>query len=341
MSNSVKNSTPSNLTDWLRPHLRWVTVPSWLLSGVFHGVLASLIIFLAQLPSCRTDIAGDDGDAYRTVGIHVRTPDNSSEAEESPEATENTDVAYEKPFEIEDPVPDMTPPVALELPQTEIAPPRIGVGSVPVPNSVGVNDLLQPNQSANSASPSRPPSAVPGGTSFMGLKDVGKTFVYVIDRSQSMASDNAFAAAKAELLASVAHLDKNQQFQIIFYDTNVEVLKPRNGRFDMFWGTDAQRMQVSGRLSAIGIGGGTNHLPAITRALEFRPDVIYLLTDGDAEQALSAAELAEIKRMSRGTRINCIEFGRSFEPAIKGEANFLRKLSSDSRGKYIYINVKR
>ena len=329
----------SNLTDWLRPQLKWVTVPSWLLSGVFHFALGAAVVFLAQMPSCRTDIAGDEGESFRLVNIHTRS-DQPEEAE-SQESVTSADVAYEDPFDVSDAVPELTPPVAPQLPETEIPPPRIGVANIPLPSTVGANDLLQPNTAPNQLLDTGEGGPLAGGTSFMGLKDVGKKFVYVIDRSTSMGNDGAFAAAKSELMASLQHLDKTQQFLIIFYSTTVDVLTPRDGRVDMFWGTDSQRLQVSGQLQSMIEGGGTHHLPALTKALEARPDVIYFLTDGDSETALSAAEIEEVKRNCRGTRINCVEFGRLPEAAIKGSANFLQKLADETHGQYRYINVRR
>lgn len=339
MSTPLANSNRPNLTDWLRLQLKWVTVPSWLLSGVFHFALGALVVFFSQLPSCRADIAGDEGESFRKVGIHVKSEQaEETEVEQSPAAA---DVTYADPFEVTEAVPELTPPVAPVLPTTEIAPPRIGVANIPLPTTVGANDLLQPNSALAQSTDTGVANPVSGGTSFMGLKDVGKKFVYVIDKSTSMGNDNAFAAAKAELLASLQHLDKTQQFLIIFYSTTVDVLTPRDGRFDMFWGTDSQRLQVSGQLQSVREGGGTRHLPALTKALEARPDVIYFLTDGDAETALTAGEIDEVKRRCRGTRINCVEFGRLQEAPIQGQANFLQKLADETQGQYRYINVRR
>ncbi|MEW4489919.1 VWA domain-containing protein [Thalassoglobus sp. JC818] len=346
MSPSARDNSPSQLTDWLRVQLRWVTVPSWLISGLFHIALAALIVFLTQLPSCRGDLSGDDGESFRDVGIHVRPAKNEADSDsetELDETSESSDLVYENPLKFEEPLLDTTPPVELQLPSIDIPNPVIGAGSVPVPSSVPTQELVKPNLRNDSPSSSNPSGGdVAGGTSFMGIRDVGKSFVFVIDRSYSMDNDGALAAAKSELLASLSQLDENQQFQIIFYSNEAEVLRPRDDRFDMFWGTDAQRMQVSGRLKSIFASGGTDHLPALSRALNFRPDVIYLLTDGAAESALDSSDMNEIKRLNRsGTRINCIEFGRSSEPAIKGEANFLWQIAHRNQGKYVYVNVNR
>lgn len=344
MPSTLPNSNSGQLSDWLRPHLKWITVPSWLLSGLFHAILAAAIIIISQLPSCRGDIGGDEGESFRDVGIHIRSSDSANNEESESESDEEpSEVVYENPLTIPEPETDSAPPVALQLPKMETLLPRIGVGAIPVPVTNSANDLLQPSDNSNPRPTSLGSGApVAGGTSFIGIEDVGRRFVYVIDRSFSMDNDGALQAAKTELLASLARLNETQQFQIIFYSGTFDVLKPRDGRFDMFWGTDAQRMQVSGRLRSIAAKGGTHHLPALNKALEGNPDVIYLLTDGAAETALTGYELNQIKKRNRsGTHIHCIEFGRTTRPALDGAGNFLRELAKQNQGQYVYRNVKR
>jgi hypothetical protein len=155
-----------------------------------------------------------------------------------------------------------------------------------------------------------------------------------------MADDSALQAAKAELLASLQQLDEKQQFQIIFYNNDFVVMDTRGGRFDVFTGTDAQRMKVAEQIREIGPAGGTRHLPALIEALKFRPDVIFLLTDGAAESALDRRDLEEIRRHNRhGSRIHCIEFGRSSKSMLGEAGNFLKDLARQNDGRYVYRNL--
>lgn len=338
----IPKASPNRIVDWLRPQLRWITVPSWLFSGFFHCALAAAVLVISQLPSCQADMQGDEGEAFRDVGIHVRSTMTDATPDEAEVSDDSPDVVYENPLTLPEPVVNDAPPVELPLPQLDTAPPIIGVGKIPLPNSIASTDLLQPNPPRPNSTGSGVGTPVAGGTSFLGIEDVGRRFVYVIDRSFSMENDGALQAAKAELQSSLLRLNETQQFQIIFYSNGYDVLRPRDQQFDFFYGTDVQRLQVSNRLRSIRASGGTDHLPAILEALRGNPDVIYLLTDGAAETALKAAELDQIKRRNRGgTRIHCIEFGRSSRPAIEGEANFLRRLAKQSQGQYVYRNVKR
>lgn len=178
-------------------------------------------------------------------------------------------------------------------------------------------------------------------TTFMGIQDHGQRIGYVIDRSFSMDNDSALQSAIIELLRSISQLDASQHFQIIFYSNSFEVLSPTGQDSDFFEGTDSQRNLVIRRLRSISAKGGTHHLPAINKALEGNPDVIYLLTDGAAETALAGYELNQIKKRNRsGTHIHCIEFGRTAKPVLDGERNFLKKLSEQNQGQYVYHNIR-
>ena len=81
-----------------------------------------------------------------------------------------------------------------------------------------------------------------------------------------------------------------------------------------------------------------HHLPDRLLALEFEPDVIFLLSDG-ASKEMNAAELKKISRLNRrGTHIHCVEFGTS--PPSKLVPNFLMKLAAQNQGTHSFHNVK-
>jgi len=333
------------ISDWLGPHLRWITVPSWLLSAFVHVGLAILLIVLAQTPSCRSDIAGDDGESIREVGIYVRENITPVEAPESPatEVIPEPDVAPPTPTVSApgpaQPVPD-APPVALPVPVTP-SPPVLGIGGPPEVPNLAASSVLRPSMDGGAAPPST--NGGPRATSFMGVSDAGRKFVYVIDRSFSMENYGALRAAKLELASSLERLDETQQFQIIFYNTKVLKLKPSTKRFEMFRGTDQQRSDARNQMSAVLPDGGTAHLPALLEALKMSPDVVFLLTDG-ATPGLTAADMAEIDRKNRsGARIHCIEFGEGpqlTDAAGRDPGNFLRKLAADHAGQYRYRDMK-
>lgn len=331
---------PLRVRTALSPDFRWVALPSWIGSVFAHALLALLIVSLAQLPSCRRDMAGSEGESFRDVGIRLlpaaepkENPAPAQAEAQTPQPAASPASARELP-----PTPDQ-PPVALNLPETAQASPLIGMGRLPDSAQSQIESLVKPlGPSMATESPGGTPAV--GGTSFLGIQDVGRRFVYVIDRSFSMANDRALQAAKLELLASLQRLNESQQFQIIFYNNEFVVLDTRGGRFDVFRGTDAQRLRVSEQVAAIQPSGGTRHLPALLEALKFNPDVIFLLTDGAAESALDRRDLEDVRRHNRnGAHIHCIEFGRGARSALGEAGNFLKDLARENDGKYTYRNV--
>jgi Ca-activated chloride channel family protein len=186
------------------------------------------------------------------------------------------------------------------------------------------------------------------GTSLFGAADTGGKYVYVIDRSFSMDSTGAGPAplnvAKDELTASLQRLDEFQQFQIIFYNAEeLVVLDSSTGQEGYFWGTDTQRLSAVRQFRLIQPSGGTNHIPALERALKFAPDVVFFLTDGQ-EPPLSPAEMQHVRRLNRNARIHCIEFGegtRITGPDGIDPGNWVQKLALENGGQYIYRDVRR
>jgi von Willebrand factor type A domain len=328
-------------TDWLRPQLRWITLPSWFLSTGMHVGLLFLLIYLAQLRSCQHDIQGDGGDSWRQVGIVTRqqappsesTSADTADAETADVSTESDALASVNPVEQ---VPAAPP---IDLPQLPgISEPILGVGVTGGVTSPTLDNLVQGIMGTGHSAAASP--GEPQGTSFLGASDVGSRFVYVIDKSWSM-EGSALRAAKTELTASLQRLNEKQQFQVIFYSENVEVMQPPNSRFDLFWGTDSQRLDASNQYQSVQAHGGTNHFPALKRALELNPDVVFFLTDGK-DPPLTAGEFASIRRLNRGARIHCIEFGterRPNTPGVIDPDDWLQRLARENSGTYVYRNV--
>lgn len=187
------------------------------------------------------------------------------------------------------------------------------------------------------------------GTSGLGYNRGGKatvrvfnaegkasSFVFVFDRSSSM---NEFGgrpmrAAKNELIKSIEPLGAVHKFNIIFY--NEQPLIWKAGKTLVF-ANDINKPSAVRFIEGITASGGTRHHSALMEALSLAPEVIFFLTDGDENDAVSPGEMEEItKRNNRvNTQINVIQFGAG----TKRESGFLKKLASQNRGQYVYINA--
>lgn len=158
------------------------------------------------------------------------------------------------------------------------------------------------------AAPPRSPGAQTG---IFGLEARGNRFVYVFDRSASMAEPDGrpLAAAKEELLASLADLGESQQFHLVFYNERPTVFAPAAGRGRPIFASDENRADARRFVEGIAAVGGTRHYEAIAAALKLSPDVVFVLTDGTVEDDLAEDELGWLARAAGAARIMVVQFG--------------------------------
>ena len=183
------------------------------------------------------------------------------------------------------------------------------------------------------------PSAGYARTKLFGLEAQGAKFVYVFDRSGSMGEmgGKPLREAKKELLASLNDLDQRQQFYIVFYNEEPRMFDAGNSKGRLVWGTDDNKKQAAQFVDSIRADGGTDHMSALMVALRMRPDVVFLLTDGEQQDDPSAEDLKRIDRMNNGSaQINVIQFA-----AKPREASTLVQLAKQNRGQHIFVDISK
>ncbi|MGO9114764.1 MAG: VWA domain-containing protein [Thermoguttaceae bacterium] len=170
--------------------------------------------------------------------------------------------------------------------------------------------------------------------SLFGVKAEGSKFVYVLDRSGST-DGKLLAAAKAEILASIEKIDDVHQFQLVVYNERPKAFNPAGPNGQLAFGNDANRAEVKKFLSSFEADGGTDHMAALSMAIRMRPDVIFLLTDGD-KPLVGARELDRIDRIGPGIIIHTIQFG---EGPHRDAHGWMGKLAHQSGGEYRYVDT--
>ena len=321
------------------------TVPSWIVSICLHGTL--MFCFAVGLQSCERGQSGASEENYRDVGIYVKDaaeqPENNAADETTDSPAPEVSPANTETIPTEDELADATtkslanlPASLVELPKTDTVA-VIGAGqplSMPAPATAA--NVLE--STAGAPVPTTTQSTKHGETSFFDIKAAGTRFVYVVDQSSSMGFYGQLLVAKGEVVASLQSLDSTQQFQVIFYNTRYREMSLSNLAPSLWWATEIRRNQARQYLSSVGPEGGTLHMPALKKALSYRPEHIFFLTDADQPQ-LSAADLNEIKKFNQGrTAIHAIEFGRGGNLEID---NFLKRLARENNGSYRYRDVTR
>lgn len=150
--------------------------------------------------------------------------------------------------------------------------------------------IAAPSQ-ASSISQQMSKAGAPGnkmveGAEFFGSKAVGNRFVYIVDASPSMRRDRAFDAAKEEILRSLRSMKPKQRFAILFFGGTLETLELDPGeKIDQPQSATPENIEKAIRwLAKITIQkDGKPPIDAVKSALDFQPDGIFLLFDGDTK----------------------------------------------------------
>ena len=304
-------------------------LPSWLVSLVVH---LTLVLLLATLT-----VIGEGGFDRHTIVLDTQTA--------GPEGTADDELlaaSLEMPSEL-------TTPQEVEF----TAPDFTEVTDVAVDASAPIEMLdFAPRQTGAAEAEAVAPTgkgAAPAQTAIFGLQGEGTDFVYVFDRSQSMNSTFSFSsegetvfsitplqAAKAELLRSLGDLGTDNRFHILFYNHEMWMFDPgRGSQRGLIVGTDENKRRAASFIASVYGDGRTRHVPPLEAAIRMRPDVIFLLTDGEDKDDPTPAELARLRKLNKGrTKINVIQF--CFEPRTDGA---LVTLANENGGRHIFMHV--
>jgi hypothetical protein len=308
---------------------------AWAFSLVFHLTATALLGI-----SVHRAHRGAAQSATMTIGLVLdRTPEESaSEAGEPINASISVAPTPQEPLPVSLPVEAPRPEIRVEVPRVEPAPTQEAETPRPQPEPASKAGGASASRSGRSGTSRGGRFGMFGASatqvSVFGVKGTGTKFVYLFDRSTSM-EGRPLAAAKRELVASLESLDSIHQFQIIFFDTEPRPLDV-TGRGRLAYADEQNKRRAASLVGGVTSDLGTDRYAALKRALAYRPDVIFFLTDADGP--MGPSEIEEIERASArsGTTICVIEFGLS--PRQPAE-NFLKQLARQSGGQYGYVDA--
>ena len=192
-----------------------------------------------------------------------------------------------------------------------------------------------------------------GGSSFFGSRRSGRNVVFCVDFSGSMESNleegsgTRIQALKKELIKSINALSSNMQVSVIYFSTTGWTIDTDGPNFhengfsgigqvpDVLWypATEQYKKVVTDSVSNTPSKGGTNWYPPLKMAFSMtpRPDIIYLLSDGQANDADTVIE--EMSDMNpNGIPIDAIAFELAGTPAFE-----LMSVAKETSGKFSMI----
>lgn len=153
------------------------------------------------------------------------------------------------------------------------------------------------------------------GASFYGKGGNATQIIYIVDASGSLIE--AFPFVIDELKRSIQELSPKQQFTIFFFQRGkaIEVPVPHRG-----WKRATKRntklvsQWISHNAGNIIPRGSTNPIPALKKALQYEPELVFLLSDnitGAGKYEINRSRLlGMLKKLTRGdnVKINTIQF---------------------------------
>jgi len=116
---------------------------------------------------------------------------------------------------------------------------------------------------------------------FAGVEGGGNHFIYLVDSSKSMRN---FNEARNELLRSVEALQAHQRFYVVFYDQSPDYMRLTASNVDeptSALATAANKQALRRWAMTIQQQPGKSPTEVLPFAFKLRPDVIFLLSDGE------------------------------------------------------------
>jgi hypothetical protein len=115
---------------------------------------------------------------------------------------------------------------------------------------------------------------------FFSVKAKAQSVVFVVDCSGSM-TGGRFERARLELALSILRLQPNQQFFVVFFNNAAIPMFNKSLPANLEMASTAMKYKVTQWMLGISPDGGTEPEEAMQIAAGLKPDVIYLLSDGE------------------------------------------------------------
>jgi hypothetical protein len=315
----------------------WSDHRAWLTSCILHTVL-----FVALGILWRPQTRGTAGEADRPVGIavvHETNQGNEYFLAGGSSAGRSASTTKPKPTTLS--VSDAGgPPISVETLLSQF----VGTSNSSTTNGSNLDGSLGSGLSGDGNTAGNGTGAGRGSgnkvkTSFFGTEGTGASFVFVIDRSDSMNVNQAspLNSAKRELLNSIKSLNEYHQFQIVFYNDSLRPMSTFGSSGRMIFATDNEKNRAERYVKGMPGDGATNHMPALLLGLSYGPDVLYFLTDAE-DPFLSPTQLRQLQQRAELSRTTVHSVQFSIGPATSN-GGWIRELAETNRGTYKYVDV--
>jgi hypothetical protein len=210
----------------------------------------------------------------------------ASASESSEQAMETFQIESSEPVEPSEPEPSET---AYDLSDIgTIAVTEVSLDTPEPTSELMASDLLSNSSAASAASMKSFKSDQTAAMQFCGVDGGGNHFVYLVDSSGSMR--DGFQSARSELLNSIDQLQPNQRFYVVFFDEEPDYMRLSDPDVDeprSVMATPENKKRLRRWASTVEMNKGKAPYDVLPFALSLRPDVIFLLSDGEFPDAIA------------------------------------------------------
>ena len=173
---------------------------------------------------------------------------------------------------------------------------------------------------------------------FCGVEGGGNHFVYLVDCSKSMRE--AFQSARAELLASIDALTTKQRFYVVFFDADPDYMRLTNPNVDeprSVEATPENKAALRRWAMRVSMDRGKAPYDPLRFALKLKPDVIFLLSDGEFPQRIENLLKEENKVENLFGDRSPISIVHTISYHSKEGESRLRRIAQQNRGQYRHV----
>lgn len=173
---------------------------------------------------------------------------------------------------------------------------------------------------------------------FCGVEGGGNHFVYLVDSSGSMG--DGFQSARAALLSSIDLLTPEQRFYVVFFDANSDYMRLSNANQDeprSVFATTENKAALKRWAMRITEDRGKAPYDPLRFALNLRPDVIFLLSDGEFPQGIEDLLKEENKVTNLFGESNPISIVHTIAYHSEVGESRMQRIAKQNQGQYRYV----
>ncbi len=220
----------------------------------------------------------------------------------------------------------------------EIAVSEFSADIAPAPPSPSAASMMSSAASSSAAAAMSLNAFSEAKIQFCGVEGGGNHFVYLVDSSGSMG--DSFDSARKELLNSIDFLKPDQRFYVIFFDADPDFMRLADSSVDeprSVEATPENKLALKRWAMQIGQDRGKNPYEVLEFALTLRPDVIFLLSDGEFPQRIEdlLQEKNRIENLFGDNGPMCIVHTIAYY-SKEGEVR-MRRIAEKNGGQYRYV----